>query len=596
MSGKADTRDLDDAILRKNAVAAARGDRAFDVLIAGGTLIDMATGERRSADIGLVGPLIASVHAPGARKDAERSIDAAGLFVTPGLIDTHMHIESSMITPAAYAAATLPRGVTTLVWDPHELGNVHGVAGVDWAIEAASVLPQRHVLLAPSCVPSAPGLELAGADFPGETIAELLARPEIGGIAEVMDMRAVIEGRARMSAILAAGRASGKPIHGHARSLAGGDLQAFITAGVSSDHEIVAGADLLQKLRAGLTIELRGSHDHLLPECVAALNTLPQFPQTLTLCTDDVFPDDLFAAGGLDDVVRRLVRYGMKPEWALQAATLNAARRIRRDDLGLIAPGRRADIALFADLSDFRAKMVFCSGRLVAGDGALTEPAQEIDATPLRGSMHLALLGENDFRIPCAGAEATVALIAKPRFTEWGEAVAKVEDGFVVPPAGTTLIAVAHRHGKADAGPRVGFLSGWGKWRGALATTVSHDSHNLTVFGGNARDMAAAANAVIAAGGGMAVAAQGKVLALIELPLSGLLSDAPLADVARAFSALRRAADGIVDWQPPYLVFKAVFGATLACNAGPHQTDRGIADGTTGLLLEGPILDVRGSA
>ncbi|WP_430441629.1 adenine deaminase [Shinella sp.] len=594
MTGRTDACDLDDETLRENAVAAARGDRAFDILIRGGTLVDMVTGECRPADIGLVGPLIASVHAPEARQDAAETVDATGLFVSPGLIDTHMHVESSMITPAAYAAATLPRGVTTLIWDPHELGNVHGVAGVDWAAEAAGALAQRHMLLAPSCVPSAPDLEMAGADFPAETIAALLARPEIGGIAEVMDMRAVIEGRARMSAILAAGRRSGKPIHGHARSLDGADLQAFVTSGISSDHEIVSGEDLVQKLRAGLTIELRGSHDHLLPECVAALNALPHFPQTVTLCTDDVFPDDLFSAGGLDDVVRRLVRYGMKPEWALQAATLNAARRIRRDDVGLIAPGRRADIVLFRDLADFQAKRVFCSGRLVARDGALIEAAQEIDAAPLRGSMHLAPLVDDDFRIPCAGSEATVALIAKPRFTEWGEAVAKVENGFVVPPAGTTLIAVAHRHGKTDARPRVGLLSGWGDWRGALATTVSHDSHNLTVFGSNTRDMAVAANAVIAAGGGMAVAAEGKVLALLALPLSGLISDAPLEDVAAAFSALRTAADGIVDWQPPYLVFKAVFGATLACNAGPHQTDRGIADGTTGVLLENPVLSIRG--
>ncbi|MXN48257.1 amidohydrolase family protein [Shinella kummerowiae] len=596
MSGRTDTRDLDDETLREAAVAAARGDRLFDMLIRAGTLVDMVTGERRPADIGLVGPLIASVHLPDTRLDAHETIDASGLFLSPGLIDTHMHVESSMITPAAYAAATLPRGVTTLVWDPHELGNVHGIPGIDWAAEAARMLPQRHVLLAPSCVPSAPGLEVAGADFSAETIAALLSRPEIGGIAEVMDMRAVIEGRARMSAILAAGRHAGKPIHGHARSLAGPDLQAFITAGISSDHEIVSGEDLLAKLHAGLTIELRGSHDHLLPECVAALNTLPQLPQTLTLCTDDVFPDDLFETGGLDDVVRRLVRYGMKPEWALQAATLNAARRIGRNDLGLIAPGRRADIVLFEDLTEFRAKLVLSNGRLVARNGALTESVHEIDAAPLKGSMHLAPLREEDFRIPCAGTEATVAVIAKPRFTEWAEAVATVSDGFIVPPDGTTLIAVAHRHGRADARPRVGLLSGWGTWRGALATTVSHDSHNLTVFGGNARDMAAAANAVIEAGGGMAVAADGRVLAVLALPLSGLLSDAPLADVATAFTALRAAADGIVDWQPPYLVFKAVFGATLACNAGPHQTDRGIADGTTGILLETPILSVRNSA
>ncbi|MGO4318844.1 adenine deaminase [Agrobacterium sp. MCAB5] len=586
--------DLNDDAMRARAVAAARGDAAFDVLITGGTLVDVVTGELRAADIGIVGPLIASVHEPASRSDAAQLVDASGAFVSPGLIDTHMHIESSMITPAAYAAAVVARGVTTIVWDPHEFGNVHGVEGVRWAAKSIENLPLRAILLAPSSVPSAPGLERGGADFDAGILADILSWPQIGGVAEIMNMRGVIERDPRMSGIVQAGLVSEKLICGHARGLKDADLNAFMVAGVSSDHELVSAEDLMAKLRAGLTIELRGSHDHLLPEFVEALNALGHLPQTLTLCTDDVFPDDLLRGGGLDDVVRRLVRYGLKPEWALRAATLNAAQRLGRADLGLIAAGRRADIVVFEDLSGFSPRHVLAGGRAVAEAGHMLVDIPACDAAALEGSMKLPLRAADDFRVACEGARVRLATIDRPRFTQWGEAEAEVKDGFVVPPEGATMISVTHRHGKAEPVTRTGFLTGWGRWNGAFATTVSHDSHNLTVFGGNAEDMALAANAVIATGGGMAVASEGKVTALLPLPLSGLVSDAPLEDVAQAFEELRAAVGKVVDWQPPYLVFKACFGATLACNIGPHQTDMGIADVLTGRVMESPVLAVVG--
>jgi adenine deaminase len=587
-----DVNEFNDRDLRNRAVIAARGDAAFDILITGGSLVDMVTGELRPADIGIVGPLIASVHETGSRSDAAHVIDATGAFVSPGLIDTHMHIESSMVTPAHYAAAVLPRGVTTVVWDPHELGNVHGVDGVRWAVESVKALPLRTVVLAPSCVPSAPGLEVAGADFDASTIEEMLFWPKICGLAEVMNMRGVIDRDPRISEIVQAALSSEKMIFGHARGLSGADLAAFMVAGITSDHEIVSAEDLLAKLRAGLTIELRGSHDHLLPELVQALNALPHLPQTVTLCTDDVFPDDLAMGGGLDDVVRRLVRYGLRPEWALRAATLNAAMRLGRDDLGLIASGRRADIVVFEDLSDFRARAVLASGTVIAKAGVMTVSLAKADPAPLLDSVKLHPLREQDFRLASEGRKVRVATIDQPRFTRWGETDADVVDGFVVPPEGATLIAVTHRHGRADNRTRVGYLTGWGRWKGAFATTLAHDSHNLTVFGADPKDMAMAANAVIASGGGMAVVENGQVAALLALPLSGLVSEVPVAEVAEGFQAIRAAMDRVVDWQPPYLVFKACFGATLACNPGPHQTDRGIADVTTGRLLESPVLEI----
>jgi len=584
--------DLNDPQLRARAVAAARGDLPFDLLILGGKLLDTVTGLIREADIGLTGPLISSVHVPGSRADALEMIDAAGAIITPGLIDTHMHVESSMVTPAEYARAVLPRGVTTILWDPHEFGNVHGLDGVRWAIEASSGLPLRMILLAPSCVPSAPGLERAGADFDASVITEMLRSPAVGGVAEVMNMRGVIEGDLRMSAIVNAGLASGKLVCGHARGLEGADLNAFMAAGVTSDHELTSGADLLQKLSAGLTIELRGSHDHLLAEFVDALTGIGHLPPTVTLCTDDVFPDELLDGGGLDDVIRRLVRYGMRPEWALRAATFNAAQRLKRSDLGLIAAGRRADIVLFDDLTDFRARLVIANGRTIAQDGAMAVPLKPLDTAPLTNSVKLPQLDEDDFKVRSDGNRVRVATIDRPRFTQWGEAETAVENGFVVPPQGSTMISVAHRHGLAAPRPHTGFLTGWGEWHGAFCTTVSHDSHNLTVFGGNTADMAAAANAVIAAGGGMAVARDGAILALLPLPLSGLVTEASLAETAKGFRDIRQAMEKIVTWQPPYLVFKACFGATLACNIGPHQTDMGIADVLTGKVLETPVVGI----
>jgi adenine deaminase len=436
-------------------------------------------------------------------------------------------------------------------------------------------------------VPSAPGLERAGADFGPETLRDLLARPGIGGVAEVMDMDGVISGAPRMAGIVQAGLAAGKPVMGHARGLTGARLAAFMAAGVSSDHELTSADDLMEKLRAGLAIELRGSHDHLLPEFVAALNALGHLPQTLALCTDDVFPDDLLAGGGLDDVVRRLVGYGMPATWALQAATLNAAERLGRRDLGLIAAGRRADLALFEDLASFRATATIASGALVTD-----APPSAADTSALRNSVHCPAFTAEAFRLASAGRRVRVAVIDRPRFTRWAEAEAEVEAGFVLRPAGTTLIAVAHRHGQAPATPRVGYLGSWGTWHGAFCTTVAHDSHNLTVFGSDEADMALAANWVRAAGGGMAVAQDGRILAGLALPLSGLVSDAPLAEVAQGFAAIRSAMDRVADWQPPYLVFKACFGATLACNAGPHQTDMGLADLARGAPLPSPVLEI----
>ena len=571
--------------LRSRAIAAAQGQAPFDVLLVNGTIIDVATSEARAADIGLIGSLVASVHPAGARTDALRTFDVTGKFLSPGFIDTHVHFESSRMTPAHYASVVVPQGTTTIFCDPHELANVLGLKGVRYAIEASRGLPLRIICTAPSSVPSAPGLEVSGADFEGAEMREMLSWGEIAGISEVMDMRGVLDQTKRMTEILAAGIASGKIIEGHARGLTGPALQAYMAAGVSSDHEITSGKDALEKLRAGLTVEIRGSHDYLLPEVVEEINKLPQIPSTLAVCTDDVFPDDLVEKGGMKDVLRRLILYGLDPVQAIRCATWNASIRIRRPDLGLLAAGRTADIVVLSDLREMSVESVFVAGELATRSGRMILP---ITAAPFpRNKLAIDPLTLEDFRIKLPGASRVrIRVINGVRFTSLGELEVEVKDGNAVIPNGHSAIFVQHRHGRHAAKPQCAILEGWGELRGAIATTYSHDSHNLVVLGHAPEDMLVAANALIECGGGMAVAKGGRLIARIETPIAGILSTEPAEIVAASFARVRKAADEVVDWQQPYRVFKAIEGTALACNPGPHLTDLGLTDGTSGKLVD----------
>lgn len=583
-------RDLNAPDLRARAVRAARGLAPFDLLITNGHVLDVVTGAIRRADVGIVGGLVASVHPPDPSRFAGETLDAEGCHIAPGLIDTHMHVESSMVTPAEYAAAVVPRGVTTAVWDPHEFANACGVAGVDYAIEAARGLPLRLLTLAPTCVPSAPGYEASGGDFGPDVLAALLARDDIHGAAELMTMQPLLNGDPRVTGIVNAGLASGKRVCGHARGLRGADLSAYVAAGVETDHELTSAADLMARLEAGMTVELRGSHGHLLPEFAEALLKIGHLPQTVTLCTDDVFPDELHNQGGLDHVVRRMIEYGLPVDWAYRAATLNAATRIGRPDLGVVAPGKRADFVILDDVDSVVAKAVVADGILVSQGKRLRATPKGIAPTAaLTNSIKMKEIRVEDFEIKASGATARIATLSKPRFPEWGKRVVPTREGVLVPPDDMIRMAVINRYGR-NTPLRLAFLENWGVWRGAFATTVSHDSHNLTVFGRDPDDMAIAANAVRTAAGGLCAVSGQKVVAQVDLPLAGLVSEVPLEVVAGDFAAIRKAMDEIVDWQPPYLVLKALFGASLVCNAGPRLSDVGIVDVFAGKLLDSPVL------
>src|ERR1700677_1185368 len=448
-----------DAATRSRAVLAAQGHAAFDVLIVGGTIVDVITGELRPADVGIVEAMIASVHPSGSRVDASLTYRASGKWICPGFIDTHVHFESSHLLPAHYAERVVAQGTTTIFYDPHELANVLGLAGVRFAIEASQALPLRFLCAAPSCVPSAEGLEVAGAEFGGNEMREMLSWDEVAGVAEVMDMRGVLRQTPRMVDVVAAGLASGKLIEGHARGLSGSQLQAYLCAGITSDHEITSGEDILEKLRAGLAIAIRGSHDYVLPGVVEALRELPHLGSQVSICTDDVPPDYLVEHGGIRDVLCRLVRYGMNAVDAIRCATLNAALRLRRLDLGVVCAGRIADLVVLGALDEYRVHSVFVAGRHAVQDGrwlippAMRSKSHPVPAPPL-DSVKLAEVSEDDFRVRATAepaGSATVRAIFGMRFTEWREIEVKVTGGIASVPEDASLIYVRNRHGREGA-------------------------------------------------------------------------------------------------------------------------------------------------
>lgn len=581
--------------LRQRAINAALGNIPFDRLLINARVIDMVTGEIREADVGITGNMIASVHSRGKFTQTENVDDLSGNYLSPGLIDTHVHIESSHLPPEKYAEIVVAQGTTTVFWDPHELANVLGVAGVQYAIQSSRNLPLRVICAAPSSVPSTPGLEMSGADFTGQEMQTMLSWPEIAGVAEVMDMHGVLNGSGRMLEILEAGLNSGKLIEGHARGLKDEQLQAYLAAGVTSDHELTSADDALEKLRAGLTLQIRGSHPYLLPDIAAALLALPHLSSQITLCTDDVPPDHLLEKGGLIALIKLLISYGLRAEDVLRMATLNAAIRMQRSDLGLIAAGRTADLIAFDSLENLLPRAVYVGGTCVAQQGKLLfTPAAASGVVPPRDTMRLTPLNATDFRLKIPGlnnGKARLRNIKGARFTQWSEVTVNVRDGAVQIPDGFSLIWVQHRHGRHDATPKMALLEGWGALRGAIATSYSHDAHNLVIIGRDPVDMMIAANQLIASGGGMALSQHGKLLANIDMPIAGMLSDLPATELAKQLKNLRDLSAQVADWEPPYRVFKAIEGTCLACNAGPHLTDLGLTDGGSREIVN-PVLEI----
>lgn len=562
------------------ASAASQSEPGYDLLIRGGSVVSVFTGETFPADVGIRGETIAAVLVPGSIDPGQATevVDATGMTVAPGYIDAHIHVESSFVTPASFAWLTLPRGTTTVLADPHEIVNVAGKPGLRWMIEAGQGAGQTILYGVPSCVPALLGFETAGAELSADDISEMLDWPGVIGLGEVMDYRAVVRGDERMREIVAAARAKGKLIDGHCTNLTGAELSTYLAEGIDSDHTKNPVEIHVEKARMGMLVMIQ--EKSVRPELFAALAALPIQPP-LCLVTDDVAPDAVAEHGHLDHVAREAVKAGMPPLEALRAMTWTPAQRLRLYDRGIVSPGKRADLVLLPELASFAPAVVISGGRVVARDGASVFPEPTNPGLPFRDTVKIGHLSADDFRwrleVPDGEAQVT-AIRANPIDT------ATRPDSLMLPVSageveweggGTVLLTITERHGRAftrAAVPLLGFELG----EGAVATTYSHDSHNLTTIGTSRTTTALAANTVLAAGGGIAIVHGDRVAAFLPLPVGGLMSDRPVAEVVAAAKAVRAALHA---WGYRHVnAFMSVSTLSLPVSPSLKLTDQGLVD------------------
>ena len=532
-------------------VAVAAGRQAADRVIRGGKLVNVqsreildgwqvAIAEGRFA---YVGP--DASHCIGPETEV---IDAEGRYMIPGLCDGHMHIESGMLTPAEFAAAVIPHGTTTMFTDPHEIANVLGLRGVRLMHDEALMQPVNIFTQMPSCAPSAPGLETTGYEITPEDVAEAMTWPGIVGLGEMMNFPGVINGDPKMLAEIAATQAAGKTVGGHYASPDRGiPFHAYVAGGPADDHEGTAEADAIARARQGMRSMLRlGSAWYDVESQITAITEKGLDPRNFILCTDDCHSGTLVHDGHMNRVVRHAIACGCDPLVALQMATVNTATHFGLErELGSIAPGRRADLILTSNLRELPVEHVIARGVTVAKDGEIVVECPHLDwPADTRATVHLGkTLDPADFEIAApegrnAVTARVIGVVENQAPTEALTAELPVIDGIVEGEGGVCQIALVERH-KATGDVVNGFVKGFGyEGRMAIASTVAHDSHHMIVVGTDRAMMAAAANRLGEVGGGVTVWKDGAEIALVELPIAGLMSDRPAREVAAKAQAM----------------------------------------------------------
>ncbi len=555
---------------RKRLLAVARGEKPADLLLAGGSVLDVFTGETFRGDVAIAEGRIASV---GPAMEAGTMVDVSGLTLIPGLIDAHVHVESSLLSPLEYARAVVPRGTTAIVCDPHEIANVAGLDGVRWFLEASEGLPLTVLVNAPSCVPAS-HLATAGASLGPRELLELARHPRVLGLAEVMNVPGAVLGDETVHAKIEA--FAGRPVDGHAPGVGGPWLQAYVASGIQTDHECTTAAEAREKLRAGLAVLLRqGTAARNLLDLLDAVT-----PRTLSrcaLCTDDRHPQDLVTEGHLDHLIRLASGAGLDSADAVRMASLSPATIYGLEaDRGAIAPGRVADIVACADLRRFEAVAVWSSGRLVAENGEHRGMWPEPTAPPPPGAVRIDAASVD---LAVRGPDAPVRLIETVPgqiVTRAGTAHLPYRNGEVLPDpdAGIAKLAVLERHlGTGNTG--LGFVRGLGLRRGAIAGTVAHDHHNLVAAGMDDASLRTAVEVLVDSGGGLVATLGDRVLAQIQLPIAGLMSPAPITEVVRGVESLAAAAFELGCPDDPFMTL-----SFLALEVIPELrlTDLGLVD------------------
>ncbi|MGE4545087.1 MAG: adenine deaminase [Pedobacter sp.] len=520
-------------------LAVARGEVPADLALRNARVLDLVTGDIHCTDIAISGTTIAAV---STGLPARHDLDLNGLYVCPGLIDAHVHIESTMLRPLEFGRLIAPHGVTTVISNPHEIANVCGVPGIRFMCEDACFSPVDILMTIPSCVP-ATSLAGTGASLESADLRRVLRYHGVVGLGEVMDFQGVIQGKPRLMHEL--GLAAGYPVDGHAPGLKGAELDAYVAAGISSDHECSTQKEVLDRLRRGMHVFLReGSAARNLQALLPVISAKTE--HWLAFCTDDREAADLLQEGSIDHLVRKAVLAGVPLVTALRMACLNPAEHYRLTDRGLIAPGRRADMVAFSSLDDFRPRMVWQAGRLVARDGEALDRCTEPNHTPsisaLLDTVHVDW-ERVDLRIPAMGRRVRVIGVLEGQLvTEQRVLSGKLWHGELLadPDRDLLKLAVIERH-HTTGRCGLGLVQGLRLQRGAVASTVAHDHHNVIVAGVDDRSMLTAARAVADSGGGQAVALADRVLEHLPLPLGGLMTQEPAGELIRIQSRLKAA-------------------------------------------------------
>ncbi len=539
---------------RKKLLKAALGMINSDTVIKNANLVNVITGEIYLAHVYILDNMISHVEwkdLASEKHQADHVIDAKGRYLIPGFIDAHIHIESSMMTPRNFAKVVIPHGTTTIVTDPHEIANVWGLEGVRYMYDSSENLPMRQFINVPSCVPAAPGMENSGAVFTEKEIEELADLERVIGLAEVMDFLAVMNGEDDMMKKIDMAEAKNLYLQGHAPYLSDGNLSAYLCGGPNTCHETSTSTEALEKLRNGMFVDARNS------SILENVNEIWQgvknvkFFDNLCFCTDDREADDLIHKGHVNDVVRAAIKCGMDPVTAIKSATLNTAREIHIENLGAIAPGYAADLILVDSLEELKPEYVLCNGKIVAKSGKLTvDIAEESYPLESKNSMFVKDLSIEDFQIklPITQGSLKVNVMSYDNLqnakTVLEEIEVKVENGKFILDDDLKFVAIINRHKGHDT-IGLGVVKGFGIDKGAWASTISHDSHNLTIVYDDCQEALLAAQTLIGCGGGMTVIKDRQVSYTLELKLAGLMSLKSAEDLAEDNRKMKEAIKNI---------------------------------------------------
>lgn len=568
----------------------ARGLEAPDLVIQNAQIVDVQTGEIYPGGMAVAGKRIAAIGDIECYVGSASSvIDAGGSFLTPGLIDGHVHIESSMLNVVHFAELALIHGTTSIMTDLHEVAAVGGLEVVYEVLQEADRTPFKIYFIVPSHVPFSPGFETTGGSIGPDEIPRALRFPRAIGLSEIV-VSSVLDGDSRLLEAMKITRTKGGLLHGHAPFTSNGDLQAFAAAGIRTDHESFTCEDAIERLRAGIHVQIRhGSGAESIPDILPGLIEKGVSLRRASVITDDILAEDLLKKGYMDHIVRILQAHGLDPISAIQMATINTAEAFRVDDqIGLLAPGREADALIVDSLQTFEPRIVMAKGQVVASGGRLAMPhhtpmpsGKQLNSIRLPGPIlptDLEALARVD---PAGGDRIDVHVLATPQNLP----VPKLEihslpmrNGLIEPDPERDIsaIAVIDRY-TGNAGKALAFARGFGLRKGAMASSVAHDSHNLIAIGTNYSDMAIALNRIVELRGGQAAIADGQILAEIALPILGLMSPEPVSEVCAAINRLTSAARSLgcnMRWPLMFLSF-------MTCSAGPGYsiTDKGLLDG-----------------